>query len=202
MLISAVSPFKETLHDWVWRYRGRCSRLWDLWLGDRSANGLVLATFCVMGILGLCLGVLLPAGLEDNFTKVRQEAVPICGAVALTCMLILAFGTLHQRAVLLAGRNGSAVFFLFILILDGPMHLVGQYYGLDKVLAFSPSAHFLRWKDGNPPLSLLPVLGLYGLLFVLTAVSLYGRLHRLERIVDDKLRLMGVHKPGAAAEGA
>jgi hypothetical protein len=194
-LITAVTPIKETLHDWVWRYRGRRPLLWDLLLCDRSANGLVLLTFCVIGVLGLGLGVLLPAGLDDNFAQVSREAGPIAVAVLLTCSLILFLGTLHQRAVLLAGRLGAGAFFVVAMTLDVPFHIVGQYYGLNKVLALSPSAHFRRWIDGQPALDALPVLGFYGVLFVVTAVSLYRRIHRLERIVDGKLRLMGVGKP-------
>jgi hypothetical protein len=84
-----------------------------------------------------------------------------------------------------------------VLLLDLPVHIVGSYYGLNKVLACSASAHFRHWLTGLPPLNPLPVLGLYGLLFAATALSLYGRIHRLERIVDGKLRLMGVLKPAA-----
>jgi hypothetical protein len=194
-LMTTVTPFKDTLHDWVWRYRGRRSRLWDLWLGDRSANGLVLLTFCVVGVVGLFLGVLLPDGLDDHFAQVSQQAGQITVAVLLTCLMLLALGTVHQRAVLLAGRNGVAAFFLVFIILDMPVHTIGQYYGLNKVLAFSASAHFNCWIQEQPPLNPLPVLGVYGLLFAVTALSVYGRIHRLERIVDGKLRLMGVGEP-------
>src|SRR5262249_51309050 len=67
ILTMSISPWRECLQSWVWRFRGRRPWFRDHWLGDRSENGLSLVTFAAIGTAGLVLLVLLPAGLENGW---------------------------------------------------------------------------------------------------------------------------------------
>jgi hypothetical protein len=194
-LMTAVTPWRETLESWVWRFRGRLSLPYDLLLGERSANSLILMVYGLMGVAGLWLFVLLPAALGGD-----GVVAPVLNltwkALALTVLLILALGTVHQRAVLLVGRNGAVAFFLLGIILDLPPHMLGLYYQWDGLMAFSPSAHFLRWfRDPANALPIAPVLVVYTVMFVLTWVSFRARMRRLIANVDLRLRLMGAKEP-------
>jgi hypothetical protein len=202
-LMTAVTPWKETLHSWVWRYRDRLPRLWDLWVGERSSNQLVLLTFCLAGVIAYPALLFLQPPWGDVFPDTRYpqyqaELSAKLGAMLLTVLLILAFGAVHQRALLLVGRNGAAALLVVALILDLPPQIAGQYYNSDLLQSFSPSAHFVRlFKDPAHPLDLLPVLGVYGVILLLCGWSLHDRIRRLELAVDVKLRQMGVTAPAA-----
>jgi hypothetical protein len=197
-LITAVTPWKETLHSWVWRYRGRLPRLLDLWIGERSSNQLVLLTLCLSGVIFYLPLVFMRAPWGDVFPDATYPQFQAAlgaklAAMLLTVLLILTFGALHQRALLLVGRNGAAALLVVALILDLPPQIAGQYYNSELILSFSPSAHFVRlFKDPAHPLDLLPVLCVYGGILILCGWSLHDRMRRLERAVDVKLLQMGV----------
>jgi hypothetical protein len=188
-LIVGVTPWRETVHSWVWRFRDRLPRLWDLWVSDRSENALALLTFCALGVLCLGLFVVLPTAKDQDWRVV----VPPATAMVL---LLLTFGTLHQCCVLLAGRSGTVTVFLLGMILVVLPHLVGRYYQLDLLLAVSPSAQFVRWLAyPTEKLNLLPLLVLYGLLLAGAWLALRRWMRRLAQVVDHKLQRMGVTKP-------
>jgi hypothetical protein len=191
LLMTTVTPWRQSLQSWVWRFRGRSPRLWDLWVGDRSENGLVLVTFCGIGLVLCGLLVLLPAsrqGLEIPETKVLT-------ILACTSLLILAFGAIHQWILLLGGRQGVGLLLTLAAVLVGVPHALGRYYELDVVEALSPSAQFLGWlnaRPGVPPLPWYPLVALYGVLTAAVWLSFRRHMGRLERAVDNKLRNMGV----------
>jgi hypothetical protein len=190
VLVVAVTPWRETLHSWAWRFRGRLPRLWDLWISDRSENGLALLTFCAIGVLNLLLLVVLPLGQDPSWRAVLPPAV------AAVC-LILSLGTLHQCCVFAAGRNGSVTSFLLGTILVVLPDLVGRYYQLDLVQALSPSAQFVRWlATPHEALALAPLLLLYVLLGSGCWFALRRWMRLLEGVVDARLRQMGVSKLG------
>src|SRR5579871_3656936 len=142
VLINSVTPWRESLESWVWRFRGRTAWLWDAWLGERSENFLVLVTFCVLGITSLGLLVLVPAGFQEGFREVRRSAGSITSVVLAMVTLLLALGSLHQWFLFLAGRPGKVVLLTFAAIIILPLHLFGEYYEQEWLLALSPSAHF------------------------------------------------------------
>jgi hypothetical protein len=193
-LTSSVTPWRESLRSWVWRFRGRSAWVRDLWLGERSENALALLTVCVVGVLGLLLFVLLPAGLQEGFQVVRQELTVPVTAILVTSLLTLSLGSLYQWLVFIAGPSGQGAFLTITAMLVGPVHLLGYYYRLDWLSALSPSAHFVDWFTGGAPLDVVPLLVVYGLLLVLTRLSFYRRLDRLETLVDNRLHEMGVAK--------
>ncbi len=198
-LLLASTPWRETLRSWIWRYRGRLPWLWDLWISDRSENTLASLTFAALGVVGLLLFVVLPLGQGPNWPVVVPPAVA-------TVVLILAFGTMHQCFVFLAGRSGTVTSLLAGALLVVLPDIVGRYYQLDYVLALSPSAQFVHWLTSPAEVQLTPVGILHGLLLVTPLLILYGlllgvcwfalrRWMRLsEQVVDHQLRHMGVTK--------
>jgi hypothetical protein len=191
LLMVNVTPWRESLQSWVWRYRGRFPRLWDMWVLDRSANGLVLATCCGIGLVLCGLLVLLPAAW-DQVPIPWETVLPI---LACTSLLILAFGAVHQWILLIGGRSGVGLLVTLMVILVGVPHAVGRYYNLELVEALSPSAQFISWlnaKPGVPMLPWYPLAILYALLPAVAWFSFRKHLNRLERAVDKKLQSMGV----------
>ena len=196
-VMNSVTPWRESLRSWVWRFRGRTPGLWDWWLGERSENGLVLTTFCILGVLCLVLLVLLPAGLQDGFAAIRANGSVIARVVLTTTVLLLALGTLHQWFVFIAGRTGKAWLVTFLVIIILPLHLLGDYYQRDLLLALTPSAHFARWMSGSYLPHLEYMLALYAGLLVWSWLSLRRHIRRLEINTDQKLLRMGVTQPVA-----
>ncbi len=136
--------------------------------------------------------VLLPAGLQEGFAELRQSGSVIASAAITTTLMLLTLGTLHQWFVLVAGRPGKAVLVTFVAIIIVPLHLFGEYYHRELVLALSPSAHFAYWFIGRPLSHLEYMLGVYAGLLLWSWLSLRRRIRRLEKIVDGKLQTMGV----------
>jgi hypothetical protein len=197
-LMNSVTPWRESLHSWVWRFRGRTPRLWDWWLGERSENVLALVTFCVIGNLCLALLVLLPAGLQDGFAPIRRSGPVLASVVITTTLLMLTFGTLHQWFVFIAGRNGKAALATLMVIIILPLQLVGEYYHSAFLLALSPTAHFGRWLSGGYLPHLEYLLVVCAGLLLWSWLALRRRIRRLEEITDQKLLQMGVTKAKAS----
>jgi hypothetical protein len=191
-LILTVTPWRETLFSWVWRFRGQRSCLADLWLGDRSPNGLVVLTFCTIGILNLVF-VVLPVFRANGLGTVGNIWPLVVWMTASMVMLTLTYGVFHQWMVFLAGRAGSSLTVTVILLTVVLPHVFGSYYDIGWLMALSPSFHFGTWLV-NPalPSDPIPMLAVHGLVLVLVWSSLRWRLRRLEEIVDKKLRWMGV----------
>ncbi len=188
-MMTLVTPWKETLQSWVWRYRGRLPWMKDLWLGQRSENTLALVTFCVIGVLSLFLLVVLPGrGGGVDWSEIGPPLLTML-------VLILAFGVSYQWALFVGGRGvGGALFVPLGMLVVAP-HILGAYYQIPLLLSLSISAQFGSWFGGfrvPPLLGVWPLLGLYGLILVVMWLSLRRALARLERVVDQKLELMGV----------
>jgi hypothetical protein len=196
-LVTGVTPWRESLLSWVWRFRGRRPRLLDWWLGDRSENGLVLLTFAAIGVATYVGLVILPEWLANGAEHIEDERAVLMLAPAVTTVLLLSLGTLYQWFVFIAGRYGKTAFVLFLLMVDILPHALGRYYELPLVVALSPSAHFIGWIEPKSAtsaelLSPLPLLVVYGGALIATWWSLRRRIGRLEAVVDRRLQLMGV----------
>jgi len=191
-LIVNMTPWRETLLSWVWLIRGRRPWLSDWWLGERSENGLALLTFCGIGIMNLLLFVVGPV-LWAVGRQPLQEAWPVLvSAMATMVVLVLAFGALDQWIMFLAGRGGLGMLTTLIALVVAIPHLVGHYYELEWLLILSPSYHVGRWFSDPVPLdNLVPLLGVYGAVWLLASFSLRRRMRRLERAVNKKLQQMG-----------
>jgi hypothetical protein len=193
-LMTGVTPWRDSLLSWVWRFRGRRPRLWDWWLGERSENTLFMLTCAAIGLVAYLLGVLLPAGLASGWPSVRPAGPVIAIALAQTLVLILSLGLLYQWLVFIAGRYGKTAFVLLLLLADVLPHGFGMYYDWPWLLALSPTANMTRWFDPAlpPPVHPLPLVVLYGVILLCAWSSLHRRVRRLEGAVDRKLQQMGV----------
>jgi hypothetical protein len=196
-LLAAVTPRRETLVSWVWRYRGRRPRWLDLWLGARSENTLVLPTVCGIGVVMLGGGLLLPAGLSRGWPSLQPMVGTVVAATGLTCVLILASGALSQWLEFTFSRGAGGYYVSLLGFAVSLPHLLGDYFHLDWLLALSPSAYYAQLFDfpglaQREPLPLWPVLSLYGLFTVVIWLHFQYRLGRLEKGVDHQLLEMGV----------
>ena len=197
-LILTVTPGRESLQSWVWRLRGRSSRLWALWVGERSENVLVLATFCAIGAVCLFVCLLLPAALRHGWPEMGRAAADSIAPAGLALLLTLSLGTAYQWfETFPLGRSSSGAFGTLVALAVAVPHLFGRYYQIREILALSPLAQFFQWTiDGSinlkGTLPLWPVVALYGAVLVLTRLSLRSRLSRYEKAVDQKLQQMGV----------
>lgn len=196
-LIDGVTPWRESLQSWVWRFRKSTPRFVDLLLGERSENVVVLGVLTLAGTALLLLCVLLPFALQSGVAAIQASRLPILTMCAVTSLLLLSLGTVYQWFVFIGGRNGKGIFLSLVLILTVPFHIVGYYYQIQFMYAIAPSAHFVHWLRGMGYLTPVPLLILYSLLFVLARISLTRRLHGLEAVVDRKLETMGVGRATA-----
>jgi hypothetical protein len=199
-LMTGVTPWREGLLSWVWRFRGRRARLWDWWLGDRSENTLFLLTCAAIGLAVGALGVVVPAGPAEGWKPVVAAGPAITCALAETTVLLLSLGTVYQWLVFIGGRYGKTAFILLLLLVDVLPHSLGQYYDWPWLLSLSPTANMVRWFEPtlSPPVEPLLLVLAYGAVLLLAWWSLRGRVRRLERAVDRKLEQMGVVREAAS----
>jgi hypothetical protein len=206
ILVQGMTPWRETLQSWLWRYRRRQHAAWYRWVGDRSPNGPALMVFCIEGIFLGALLVLLPAAYHHGWNNVAAVMPEMLWVTATMVIMIVSLGILYQWIVLLAGRGGLGTMLTLVSLAVVVPHLVGEYYQIDWVTAFSPSAHFSGWLFGRllnkPLLNPVPMLAAYMALGLLLEVSLRRRLSRLGRQVDRKLEQMGVPGYGTPASDA
>jgi hypothetical protein len=191
-ILTGTTAWKESLHSWVWRYRGRGRRWRDLLLGRRSENTAVLAAYCVIGLAVFLLGVVLPA-------RNRHIVYPDVAAVAAVAIAaLLFFGTVLQWTTFFAGRYGSGLMFGLVAILIVAPHLAGLYYENEWLLSVSLSAHFAAWLlpgsagSSRMVLHVWPVLTVLIALLALVTWHFRRSLGRLEHSVDRYLERMQV----------
>jgi hypothetical protein len=196
LLVLAITPWRESLLSWVWRFRGRRPRLVDLFLGERSENIVALLVFGMIGVAALFLLVVLP-GAAVNPQAYASEMGSLAVVAGVTVLLLVSLGTLHQWFVLIMGRGGGIGFVLMVATLVLIPHLAGGYFEHEVLLAFSPSAHFARWLSGDPSLRLIPLIATYGALLLFARLALARRLRAHCARVDQKLDEMKRELPPA-----
>jgi hypothetical protein len=212
-LMVCVTPGRDVLETWIWRWRGRRSLALDWWIGDRTENALVLLTFGIIGFAATWLAVALP----DWSSRTPADPAIIATATGVSFLLLLAYGTVHQWFMLVARRQGFAVFLLFVIVVNAVPAVLGTIWyeyaveksgvrydqtGLTKisdrvpsnvVLDITPGAHFAYWFGADVPRPrLLVLVPVYGALLVGMWLLLRGRVARMENVVDRKLEAMGV----------
>ncbi len=196
-LTIGVTPWRETLYSWVWRFRGRGNRWRDLWLGNRSENVLALLTFCILGVVDLLGLVVAPAVYVEGLTVFQESRGQVLAVLVLTVVLILTVGMIYQWFVFLAGRNGAALIASLVVAANAAPHLTGYYYHLDWLLRLCPSYYFGRWlfqpgQGGTALAEMIPMFLVYGTVLVIVWASLRRLLRALTNVVDRKLARMGV----------
>src|SRR5262249_32010784 len=161
------------------------------------------ATFALMGLVNLGLFVVLPAiwaesaefpsppGQEFGVTGLGLPKLIAAGI--LTAVLILAFGTIHQWLLLIAGRVASPITFV-LAAMAVFIPLTGSFRKQTEwLMSFSPAMHYAHWltvdtpRGPQPAFSFLVVVILYLLIFMIFWYLLRARMRKLEVWVDYKL---------------
>jgi hypothetical protein len=205
-LIIGVTPWREALRTWVWRFRGRGSPLRDAWLGDRSANGPAVLTFAGIGLL-VFGGVFVPLSIvAEGLPELRRSLPALWGSTALSLVLLLTFGFIFQWNSLIFGRTGSLIVVVFMGALMAPAYLGMVEPSLMWVLELSPLAYYAYWcldpneiakgsgrlwGDSEPHFFWVVLLAWAAVAF-LAHNSVRARLRWFSRVVDRKLEKMGV----------
>jgi hypothetical protein len=200
-LTFGMTAWRETLYSWVWRFRRRRPLLVDLCWGDRSENVLSLATFALMGLVNLGLFIVLPAAWAEwtgpTDANLFLSALPTWIAAAImTAVLILAFGTIHQWLLLIAGRPGSPITFILAAMATFIPLAGGFQKKTEWLMSFSPAMYYAHWltldtRGPKPAFSFSVLVLLYLAVFMLFWYLLRGRMRKLQAWVDFKLRSMG-----------
>lgn len=156
VFLVAVTPRKELIWAWVWRYRGRQPALADAALGDSSPSLVPLLVSLACGAAGagalLLLGSAAGQGVDPDFLREMSATfIPT----------ILFFGVLYQAYLLTAGKYGGSMFLLTAFVLVAVPTMVGgtlcstqqvEYMIPGKALLHaSPLTPLLKWARGAAP---------------------------------------------------
>lgn len=190
-LTAWITADRSLLRTWIWRFRGRRSRLRDLWCMDRSENVLALLTFCGIGVAIYVLLLALPAVLVSGWDKVQATDPAVVGSLLFACVVTISLGTFLQTCLFVAGGAGAWLLVLPML-LDLLVFSFGRHFNLTGLLELSVVAHCASWRGHLAPLSPLPILGLHGFFFLVSWMLLRRTLRREMIRVDRQLRRMGV----------
>ncbi len=195
VLMFSVTPRRQGLMSWVWRFRNRVPWVRDSALGDRSENSLVLVIFVLIGLVNLSLLVWLPSTLAGGHVLVNQVAAAVTRP-ALMAILLMSLGVFYQLLVLVAPSGGKMVFYLIVGLMAGVPAALGSHYHLEWLQAFSPISHFIDWMSYSqhslPP---APVIVLYSIVMLYSWRQLRQWVNSYIRIVDCKLAAMHADKP-------
>ena len=191
-LVSLVTPNRDSLWSWLWRFRGRSSWLHDRALGDRSVNTLVLVIIAGIGLFDYLGLVILPAIFV--FTPVTvSQFLPEAIQIGVACsILFLAVGSLFQFMLVAFESNGRSLFFTLLLLLILPVDLAGRYYRIDFLVSLTPSGQFGYWFHDEPSQSLFAMVAVYAAILLLTQVGTHRVIGAMSRIVAGKLERMQV----------
>ena len=203
-VISAVTPWREVLRTWSWRFRGRVPAWRDAWLGNRSENWPAVLVDALTGVAVYGLVFLPVLYLVEGEKSLQGNFEALWGAPLLSSVLIRLYGALFQWNSLIFGRSGHAMIVLFIAGLIAPYYL-GLIEQVGWLAQLSPFAHYTRWFGEKPDafnaifradigdFDMLPILlVILGLVAFLARTSFRARMRYLARVVDRKLEKMGV----------
>jgi hypothetical protein len=215
-LTVCVTPRREALLSWIWRFRGRRSWFADLWLGARTENAAALVTFCIIGGAAIAsaavLAVIAPAATGSAF----QTAALSLAVFGVTALVILSVGTLYQWMVLVADRSGIVMCITVVATLMVAPMVAGEYYNHDLARAGSPISQFVQWFRvgtqppvadgaiafaGAQPLNVVPLLLAYGVLLIYAWASLRRRFARHTQVVHSRLERMNALPPERLSAG-
>ena len=189
-LMTLITPSRETLWSWSWRFRGRTSWVRDRVLGERSVNSLVLVIMACIGLADYFAMLVLPA--TRLFTPYEiSEFLPDAFRMALACtILFLGAGSLFQWIIIAFDKSGRGLFFTLSVLLIVPADLAGRYFQIDFLRALTPSDHFGHWFNEEPSQNLLAMVTVYAAILLVTQVRTHRRIAAMNRVVDNKLRTM------------
>jgi ABC-type multidrug transport system permease subunit len=192
-MISGVTPWREALRTWAWRYRGRVPFWRDAWFGDRSPNRLTVFVDVAIGLFTYAAVFLPILYAVEGEKELRANVEGLWGAPLLSSVLVWAYGAVFQWNSLIFGRSGNGIVALFIACLVAPYY-IGLIEDVEWITHVSPIPHFTQWfaeRPGKVEMLLVP-LGLLVALELLAESSFAARMRYLGRVVDRKLHTMGV----------
>jgi len=190
LLTMAVSPGRETIKTWIWRFRGRLPLWKDFLWGPRSENLGPLLVFCLIGLL---TAVALALSVDGTTFQVSDPTIVWAGVakmISVTSVVLLGYGMLYQWLFSI-NNAGSVMFVGMIAMFSLVPHLIGYKLNNPWILSFSPSAQFGNWLYGaTEMLPVTPILGLYGLIFLVMQRLNARRMTLGIAAVEKKLALM------------
>jgi hypothetical protein len=189
LLVVEITPWRELLETWAWRFRGRGPAWRDRWLGDRSENGTFLVTICVIGLAIYFVLVILPESVVVGSKRFDDGVV--FRAPLLVCLLTLSVGTVLQWSLFAVGRNGW-VFLPAFLACDPITFGYGTFYNIPWLMDLTVTAHCQRAFFDLP---IEPLVVLHIAIYLLFRRVLHNGLQRMIRGVNQKLQTMGVMPP-------
>jgi len=167
VLTMMITPGRETLKTWIWRFRGRMPLWKDLLWGPRSSNLGALVVFCLMGGVIALLLALAVDGRTMMASTTGDLMANTARMVGVTFAVLLGFGSLFQWLFSI-GSIGGFMYLAMLAMLSALPHLTGAYLDSAFLQSLSPSAQFASWLFGVPPaLSIAPTLVVYGAMFVI-----------------------------------
>jgi hypothetical protein len=200
LLTLGITPTRETLQSWIWRFRRRSPMILDLLIGDRSHNGLALVTFFLIGVVMLAACLVVPVAWVGNVGGV-DAATPIAVEMGAAILLFSVFaGFTYQTITILSNRGGAmpAVLFLVVLILINVVpYAIAEITGSRLLQSISLIGHAERWYDVSPapwrPIpALAPLLVLYGALAAAAFLWIGRWIAASANEVDQKLETMRI----------
>jgi hypothetical protein len=220
--VGGVTPKKETLFSWVWRFRGRRPVLVDALLHNRTLNVLPVLLFILSGIGGLFLLLATANPVDAVAGGLPPGAHPVLAllasgsgnlspefllqATALSAAIIFFWGLLYQWFVLVSSKYGPSFFFLFMILATGVPMMAGMILAnttggphplASLILHLTPVAQVPLWLSETAPnwlkvVSPLPVTIGYLMLGLGLLFAVYGRVNSMIQRVERTKGEMGI----------
>lgn len=187
----AATASRECLMSWVWRFRGKRSRLADLLIGERTHNLGMALGFGLMGLVCLWAGVIGPAIWSGQV----NPDYPWLAGISLACLLLpLTHAALFQMLIAVVGRSGALACILLGAIYFITPVIVDVIYKFNYTFrSITPLGHLIGAFDKqHGPLTPLPMFLLYSAALLLAIIWLRRWLQCYSSSVDNKLQEMGV----------
>ncbi|MBI2823410.1 MAG: hypothetical protein HYX69_01825 [Planctomycetia bacterium] len=189
-LTMAITPGRESLKTWLWRYRGKKAMWKDLLWGERSENTGALLVFCLIGI-ATTVALVMP-GIRSQITpaEVDQLWSDLPAMFAVSGVVLLAFGALYQFLISVGPTGGVSLLGIATVLIVVP-HVAGAYLNNPTLMAASPSAQFAAWMFPQAPwVPLWPVLAMYAPIFAVAQFLIRQRIAQGGAAVDRRVRQM------------
>ena len=186
-----ITPQREVLVSWIWRFRGQKPWLPDVLWGNRTENTLAVLAFALCGPLVAGLLVWWPA--EAQGPSGVRSAGQIWASVGSASLTLAAWGWTYQYFLLAAGRHGRIPYLMLLMLVLVAPWVAGVYFHVPAITALSPVAVFADWVDsGAPSLPMAPLAVESALLAALARFGTRTRLARHVAVVERKLQTMAV----------
>ncbi len=209
ILLVAVTPKRELLWSWVWRFRGLKPTWHDALWHDRCLNTLPLIISVFSGALSLTLLIVTSGQAVD------WQALILSGLAVVA--MIFCWGVLFQWSVLAAGKYGTSLFMILaVMALFSPVMLGFILWGISNgahplaipILHLTPVLEIGNWfgddKSQHPALALVtgwPITVAYFVLGFLMLYLLHARLDKMIERVKQTKAGMGVDTQGLVSAG-